>query len=267
MFSCEVPPYTVRYTHHGSPLKNQDDVLLLVHHFSSYGVITENIYLNVDVVEAPYEVFIQEARLTPLRVTEYFGYTSTITPSVLQFRYNYYNGATCTVSLDTLTSGWPKLGSLVSTDNDEEVTQVTHDCRDFLYLGLRYKHSSPPTPDLDYLPLTVHLYDPVQSEDPVVERLFLPIVITGAYPNLAPTVIYLDSYVMEISQYAIRTLPHESLSAKDSETPAEELIFNISRAPPENGGHFVHRDEPKKQIYSFLQRDLINRYDSFTLLF
>ena len=256
-FSCDLPPYTVRYTHNGSPLMSSDQVLLLVRHFTSNHVTTEKIYLAVDIVEAPYEVFIQESRLRSLRVPEYFGYTSAISPSVLHFRYNYYNGATCTVSLNKDVSGWPKLGQIVTLENEEEITELTHDCRDFLYLGLRYRHNSPPTPDMDYLPLTVQLDDPVQSSDPVVERLFLPIVISGAYPNLAPTATYLDSYVMEIDQYALRTLSHESMSAKDSETPAEELIFNISRGP--SVGYFVHRDSPTKRIYSFLQRDLINR--------
>ncbi len=55
------------------------------------------------------------------------------------FRYNYYDGATCSVSYTSNSSTkWPLYGQLVQGDNAAPVSNLRHDCRDFLYLHLRY---------------------------------------------------------------------------------------------------------------------------------
>ncbi len=54
------------------------------------------------------------------------------------FRYNYYDGATCIVSYTSNSSTkWPLYGQLVQGDDAAPVSNLRHDCRDFLYLHLR----------------------------------------------------------------------------------------------------------------------------------
>lgn len=206
----------------------------------------------------PFEVFVQDSRLKDVEVPEFFSLSNPIDASVIRFRYNYYDGATCIVSFSQLTSHLPMQGQVVRGVDLQPVETLRHDCRDFLYLGLRYKHLHPPSPRVDYLQLSVEVSDPSHGEDSVIEHTYLPITIKGAYSNMPPKASMVSSYIMEVEQYVLTALEPDVISAEDDETPNDQLVFNVSRPLLPGNGFFVHTDDHTVPIRSFLQADLMN---------
>jgi len=279
VFDCAFQPYDVRYVHNGSPLLYQDYVKLLIHEFhcndtSPHQRLQQHQHqhlqqLTVNIANARYEIFVQDTRLRPLEVDGSLGFSNIIDTSVLRFSYNYYDRAICTVTFDTYHSTYPMYGQIVAGNETHlssdagisggsVVPSLSHDCRDFLYLGLRYQHLRPPTPDVDYLPLAVHVSDPSRGEEPIREHFYLPIKLKGAYPNTGPVGPSNAVNFMTVTQFTMATLDPEVIRAKDAETPDDLLIFNITGLPRENEGYFVNLADPTRPIYSFLQSELLH---------
>ena len=70
----------------------------------------------------------------------------------------------CVVSFSRYGSAWPLVGQIVSAER-RRVESVEKDCREFLFMNLHYEHLGSVNPDMDYLPLTVHLLDPAVSDE------------------------------------------------------------------------------------------------------
>ena len=68
VFDCHFPPYTVQYMHNGNPLLEEDTIRLNVYYFTKDETLTESILLNVIVVQAPYDIFVDDPRLRALEV-------------------------------------------------------------------------------------------------------------------------------------------------------------------------------------------------------
>lgn len=62
------------------------------------------------------------------------------------------------------------------------------------------------------------------------------------------------SFVLEVEQFILTPLTTATLDARDAETPAERLVFNVT-APPA-GGYITHTDDHTKPITSFTWLDL-----------
>ena len=249
----------MQYIHDGNPLLTQDQVKLRIYHFNNHHTTVEIFYLNIHVVEAPFAVFVRDEQLKSLEVQEFYGLSNQIDASVIRFRYNPNNGATCTVAFSQQQSHRPMLGRIVRGHERHLVDNLKTDCRDFLFMGLMYEHLSPPTPEYDYLPLSVEVHDPAKSELPIQERIYLPIRIIGAYPNLVPKVSFSSLFIMEVDELEMSTFSNRVVSAMDSETPDDLLVFNISSSLPPNEGKIVHIHEKTKAITSFVQSDLLNQ--------
>ena len=151
-------------------------------------------------------------------------------------------------------SNMPLAGDILDR-HGVEIRTMLYDCRELLFMGLRYKHRHPGSPNMDYLPLAVEVEDPAQSNQVVKESLYLPIKISGAQPNTPPRISVKDSGAFEVEQYSLLTLDPKVVAAVDEETPAGQLVFNISRQPSE--GFFVHLLDQTQPLYSFLQADLL----------
>ncbi len=151
---------------------------------------------------------------------------------------------------------WPLYGQLID-ENDQPVSNLKHDCRDFLYLDLKYKHDSPHGPDVDYVPLFVEVNDPAQTGEPLQENVYLPVTIRGATPNTPPTVSIISTYAMEAEAQVLTTVNSEAIRADDAETRTDDIVFQISSDLREGDGFFVHMDDHTTPITSFRQGDLI----------
>ena len=73
-------------------------------------------------------------------------------------------------------------------------------------MSLHYQHQRFPTPEVDYLPLTVELWDESQGKDVVSERYYLPIYIKGALPNSPPHASFINMYMMDVNQFVLTTI-------------------------------------------------------------
>ena len=248
----------MKYTHNGSPLLTTDQIRLRVFYFTEDKTLVETVVIPIKVVEAPYEVFLKDPQRT-LNVKEFYGLSNPLDATILRFRYNYYNGASCQVSYSNSGDDLPSVGRFLTGEESDPVEQTFHsDCRDFLFMGLRYRHVKPPTTDTDYIPLQVEVNDPMQADEPILEQLYLPVVINDAFPNTPPKASFMASYTLDVDEFIMKILDPESMSAEDAETLKSNLVFNISMPPAPGDGFFIHVDDQTKPITSFLQGELIN---------
>uniref|UniRef100_A0A0L8GW04 Cadherin domain-containing protein n=3 Tax=Octopus bimaculoides TaxID=37653 RepID=A0A0L8GW04_OCTBM len=63
-------------------------------------------------------------------------------------------------------------------------------------------------------------------------------------------------YIMDVDQFILTTLIPGVISAEDYETPASQLVFNISKPPAPGNGFLVKLDDHTQPITSFIQDDL-----------
>lgn len=257
IFDCHFLPKTVQYIHNGSPLLTSDRVKLRVHLFTNSNTQTESVYLTVNVVNASHEV-IDTRGLRPVVVPEFNGLSNPIDASAIRFRNSSNQNVSCTVSFSKFYSPWPLVGQIVMGEKRQAVDSVKKDCREFLFMNLHYEHLRSPTPDVDYLPLTVELFDPAVSADVITERFYLPVYIKGALPNSPPHASFINMYMMDVDQFVLSTIIPGVISAEDYETPKGQLVYNISKPFEEGRGYLVHLDNHAKPISSFLQDDLDN---------
>ncbi|XP_013072951.2 FRAS1-related extracellular matrix protein 1-like isoform X1 [Biomphalaria glabrata] len=257
IFDCDFLPKTVQYVHNGSPLLQQDSVRLLVHKFTDTTTFTESVILRVNVNNASHSI-ISTQGLRPLVVPEYNGRSNTIDSTALRFKHSPNQNVSCTVGFSTFFSPWPVAGQIVMGEKRQVVDSVKKDCREFLFMNLHYEHLRSPTPEVDYLPLSVEVYDPAVSDEVVSERFYLPIHIKGAFQNSPPHASFLNMYMMDVDQFVLSTVVPGVISAEDYETPKRQLVFNITKPFGEGKGYFVHLDNHAKPIHSFLQDDLDN---------
>ncbi|XP_076440206.1 LOW QUALITY PROTEIN: FRAS1-related extracellular matrix protein 1-like [Babylonia areolata] len=258
IFDCHFLPRTVQYIHNGSPLLSSDRVKLRVHRFTPSDTLTETVHLTVKVVNASHDV-VDVRGLRPVVVPEFNGLSNAIDASSIRFRNSSNANVSCTISFSKFYSPWPLVGHIVmGGERRQVVDSVKKDCREFLFMNLHYEHLRSPTPEVDYLPLTVELFDSSVSEDVVSERYYLPIYIKGALPNSPPHASFINRYMMDVDQFVLSTIIPGVISAEDYETPKGQLVFNISKPFEEGRGYLVHLDNHAKPISSFLQDDLDN---------
>ena len=250
IFDCDFAPNRVVYHHNGSPMLDEDRVTLLVYVFGANETLTAVSDVIVRVVKVPHELVVPGHQV---RVDKFFGLSNPIDASVIRFRYARGIGAACTVGFSRFRSRLPLLGHILDADDDDRgVDAMREDCDEFLKLGLRYKHLSPPSPDVDYLPLEVQVL--ATSGEVQTERFYLPIHIDGAFPNTPPGVAFASSLVLDADEFVLTPLDAFVLKAKDGETPAGQLVFNVTSPP--SLGHFVRLSERTRPITAFRQKEV-----------
>jgi len=218
--------------------------------------VTETFYLNIRIVNSTQRVIITRG-LRPVVVPEFNGISNTIDASVIRFYHSGSRNVTCTVKFSKLQSQWPIAGQMVvGGDRREPVRARSTSCREFLFMHLHYEHTRAPNPDVDYLPLTVELFDPTISDEIITESYYLPIHIKGALPNTPPRSSFMSMYMMDVDQFVLSTILPDVITAEDYETPDSQLVYNISRFPTDDEGYFVNLDDHTTPITSFTQADL-----------
>lgn len=257
-FGCTYQPYTVKYIHSGNPFLNEDKVKLRVHRFTSRKTTTQIIYLNIKIVNASSELVVTRG-LRSIVVPEFNGISNVIDSSAIRFNHTRSSKVSCVVSFNKWGSEWPLVGHIVTGKQNRPVEGLKKNCQEFLYMNLHYEHLQKPTPDIDYLPLSIEVFDPEVSDDILTERYFLPIYIKGALLNSPPRSSFMSMYMMDVDQFVLTTIIPGIISAEDYETPNSHLVYNISKAPGPGQGFFVSLDDHITEITSFLQDDLENR--------
>ncbi|XP_035228266.1 FRAS1-related extracellular matrix protein 1-like, partial [Stegodyphus dumicola] len=255
VFDCAFKYGTVKYVHHGSPLLSNDTVKLRVYKFFEDDTVSEYLDLFFIIENSSYDVI--QPKL-PLIVKEFYGLTNAINESVLTFNYNHKAGAVCEVKISDDNHFRPAYGRIIGVG--EINIPFKRRCRDFLQLGLRYEHLKPPSPNIDYILISVEVNSDPDLNDGglVTERFHIPVIIEPGFPNLPPKASFSGMYLMDVDQFIITAITPAVLSATDSETPSDQLVFNISKPLLPHQGSIVHLSDHTRPITSFRQIDLNN---------
>uniref|UniRef100_A0A8C7DFZ2 Fras1 related extracellular matrix 1b n=1 Tax=Oncorhynchus kisutch TaxID=8019 RepID=A0A8C7DFZ2_ONCKI len=268
VFDCHFLPDEVKYIHNGSPLLEEDTVMLRVYRFTDSDTVVETVVLRMIVVEP--ESSLVELGSTPLVVPRFYGLSNAIDGGILSIRSP--PDVACTVRLLTPETSVPSLGQLVTEDDPgdgrsdaefgsvgllspclhgtKEVRFLKATCHEFLSLALKYQHLSPPSPEIDYIPIRVELRDQASR----TEAVWLPVLIHGAMQNQPPQAAFMASFILEADQFILTPLTTAALDAKDGETPQERLVFNVTKPPAQ--GYIAHLDDHTKTCHSFIWQDL-----------
>ncbi|KAG7327532.1 hypothetical protein KOW79_009138 [Hemibagrus wyckioides] len=282
VFDCHFQSDEVKYIHNGSPLLEEDTVMLRVYRFTHSETFTETFLLRVQVLAAQRSLI--EFGKVPLVVPEFYRLSNTIDNSVLTFISE--PDVICTVRLLNSEISVPMLGQVVKEDlaqrdqaselipgprkgrqtaiscpgnkacvhNTREVRFLKTSCSEFLTSGLKYEHLSPPSPEIDYVPLKVEIRDQNTRALLKAESVWLPVLIHGAMHNQPPHAAFMSMFILEVDQFILTPMTTASLDAKDDETPQAQLVFNVTKPPAE--GYITHLDDHTKAVFSFSWQDL-----------
>uniref|UniRef100_A0A3B3ZBH1 Cadherin domain-containing protein n=1 Tax=Periophthalmus magnuspinnatus TaxID=409849 RepID=A0A3B3ZBH1_9GOBI len=204
----------------------------------------------------------------PLIVPVFLGLSNPIDASVLQIR----TGPDQICSVRFYSALVPAVGQLVDPQNSrnhgnqncsgnspcldqtQPVVFLKTSCEGFLQSGLRYQHLSPPSPQMDYIPLGVELRERATRALLESEYVWIPVRINPGLPDQPPRASFMASSILEVDQFVLTPLTLATLDAEDAETPQSRLVFNVT-APPA-GGYLTHLDDHTREVHSFTWDDL-----------
>ncbi|XP_042894734.1 FRAS1-related extracellular matrix protein 1 isoform X2 [Parasteatoda tepidariorum] len=255
VFDCEFQPKTVKYVHHGSPLVWNDTVKFRASKFLNHDTISEYFELFFMIQNSSYDVILP---LRPLVIKEFFGITQAIDDSVLNFNFSQREGAMCKIKMSRHFNQRPSHGQMVIGHENQAVDVIKRRCNEFLQLGLRYQHLKPPSPNIDFVSIAVEVNDPL-IDNIISEWYHIPVIIEPGFPNLPPKASFSGMYLMDVDQFIVTAITPTVLSATDSETPSNLLVFNITKPLLPHQGTIVHlSSDHSRPISSFKQSDLNN---------
>uniref|UniRef100_A0A3Q2YGZ6 Fras1 related extracellular matrix 1a n=1 Tax=Hippocampus comes TaxID=109280 RepID=A0A3Q2YGZ6_HIPCM len=262
VFNCHYRENEVKYVHNGSPLLTEDTVKL---RFTETDTYTEVFSLHVDIVEPDCSII----KLGPqfLQVP-FYGISADVDGNVLSFHYEKRSSLECSIHLNSHDTHLPAHGQLVTGKPEEAVkrgdensgvclkgvklvTFLKVPCEDFLLMGLKYQHMTPPSPDIDYIAIRLDLKDTRSGNS---EQIWIPVQITGGLVNQSPVMSFMSTFILEVDQFILTPLSTATLDGEDEETQQERLIFNITKAPSD--GFITHLSDQTRPIHSFTWLDL-----------
>uniref|UniRef100_A0A3B5APF7 FRAS1-related extracellular matrix protein 1-like n=1 Tax=Stegastes partitus TaxID=144197 RepID=A0A3B5APF7_9TELE len=262
VFDCSFLQDEVKYVHNGSPLLDEDTVKLRVY-FTSSDTLVQTVVLKIRVLDSGSGVV--ELGSVPLVVPQFYSLSNAIDGSVLNIRTS---GLICSVRLINTDISVPAVGQLVREEESSPRTPgnkpclhhtkqldfLKTSCSDFLSSGLKYQHLSPPSPEIDYIPIRVELRQQATRALLESEAVWLPVLIHGAMQNQPPQAAFMASFILEVDQFILTPLTTAALDAKDHETPQEQLVFNVTDPPAD--GYITHLDDHTRPVQSFTWTDL-----------
>lgn len=186
VFDCHFLPNEVQYVHNGCPILDEDSVKLRLYRFTETDTFMETFLLRVHLVEPDCNIIRLSSNM--LEVTEFYGLSQAIDKNLLQFDYDRTANLDCTIRLDPVGTHLPAHGKLVTlnrkpegprgdqphsffsetqlkcpggscTPGLQEVGSLRASCEEFLMMGLRYQHTRPPSPNVDYIAIQLDLMD------------------------------------------------------------------------------------------------------------
>nr|XP_033774927.1 FRAS1-related extracellular matrix protein 1 [Geotrypetes seraphini] len=286
VFDCHFLPHEVKYTHNGCPILDEDEVMLRVYRFTENETFTRTYTLQVKLLEPDCNII--KMGSMALEVPEFYGLSNVIDKNVLTFDYNRKINLECTIRTTSLETLLPSHGQVVTGEPEKEwprgdqphsfflrpnhrtdprcrsggcltglkkiSTVLKVSCEEFLTMGVRYQHLSPPSPNVDYIPIRLDLTDTRSKSIYKSEYAWIPVHIRTAFPNQIPKAAFMPSFILEVDQFILTPLTTATLDAEDSETPKNLLIFNITRPPLQ--GFITHLSDHTKSITSFTRKDL-----------
>ncbi|CAI5682307.1 unnamed protein product [Oreochromis niloticus] len=288
VFDCDYLADEVKYVHNGCPLLKEDTVKLRLYTFTEAETYMEVFSIHVEIMEPECTII----RLGPksLEVPEFYSLSNAVDGNVVSFHYERRSSLECSIHLNSHDTHLPTHGQLVTGEPEEAVRRgdepetfihlrqqldnkaramcksedclkglklvrfTTVSCEDFLVMGLRYQHTDPPSPQVDYIAVRLDLKDTRSGSVYQSEQAWIPVQITGATPNQPPKPAYMSMFILEVDQFILTALSTATLDAEDEETPKQLLVFNITTAPQD--GFITHLSDHTRPVSSFTWLDL-----------
>ncbi|XP_076876248.1 FRAS1-related extracellular matrix protein 2a isoform X2 [Brachyhypopomus gauderio] len=247
-FPCEFGPNDVKYSHFGSRSPAGDRVRLQLRYDTQTETIIIPFMLEVEVLFTQLEIVTKNV---PLTVDKLHGTSNPITRKILEFTFDR-TSEQCVVVSWAARSAIPRYGKVT----DERKLENTMDCDAFLRANIRYKHTSlHKSPDRDYIPMTVELRN---QENIVLKQEFFHIMvrIKEGLGNTPPKPSFVATMMVEVAQFVMTALTPDMLSAEDTESHPDDLIFNITSPLSYEEGYIVSTDDRNLPLTTFYQRDL-----------
>ncbi|XP_033962126.1 FRAS1-related extracellular matrix protein 1a [Pseudochaenichthys georgianus] len=288
VFDCHYLADEVKYVHNGCPLLKEDDVKLRLYRFTETETYMEVFSLHVDIIEPDCSIIKLGPKL--LEVPEFYSLSDAVDGNVVSFHYEKRSSLECTVHMSNYDTHLPAHGQLVTgeperaTVRGDEPESFIHlrqqlenkaramcksedclkglklvkftkiPCDDFLMMGLRYQHTDPPSPDVDYIAIRLDLKDLRSGSIYQSEQAWIPVRVVGATPNQPPKPSFMSMFILEVDQFILTPLSTATLDSEDEETPQQLLVFNITKPPVD--GFITHLSDHTRPISSFTWLDL-----------
>lgn len=285
VFDCHYQAEQVKYVHNGCPLLKEDIVKLRLYRLTESETYMEVFTLHIDILEPDCNLIRLGSK--PLQVPEFYGLSDSINGNVLALHFEKRSSLECSIHLRSHDTPLPRHGRLVTGEpqqaakrGDEpesfiqlrdnkaraqcksgdclkglkllEVTTVP--CEKFLMMGIKYQHTDPPSPNIDYIFIRLELRDTRSGSIYTSEQAWIPVQIASALPNHPPTPSFMSTFILEADQFILTPLSTATLDAEDEETPKQLLVFNITSSPAE--GFITHLSGHTCPIFSFTWLDL-----------
>ncbi|XP_055982229.1 FRAS1-related extracellular matrix protein 2 [Sorex fumeus] len=264
-FACDFGPGEVRYSHLGARSPSRDRVRLQLRYDAPGGAAVLPLVLEVEVVFTQLEIV---TRNLPLVVEELLGTSNALDARSLEFAYQPETEE-CRVGILSGLGALPRYGELLHypqvppepiLEAGSSQEPLLMDCRAFLELGVRYRHTAPSrSPNRDWVPMVVELRArgaPVGSPALKREHFQVLVRIRGGAENTAPKPSFVAMMMMEVDQFVLTALTPDMLAAEDTESPPDLLIFNLTSPFLPGQGYLVSTDDRSLPLSSFTQRDL-----------
>uniref|UniRef100_H0X5Q1 FRAS1-related extracellular matrix protein 1 n=1 Tax=Otolemur garnettii TaxID=30611 RepID=H0X5Q1_OTOGA len=285
VFDCHFLPNEVKYVHNGCPILDEDAVKLRLYRFTETDTFTETFTLRVYLLEPDCNII--RMSNNALEVSEFYGLSQAIDKNLLTFDYDRMASLECTVRLDPVRTWLPAHGQMVLVEprlgeprGDQphsffpesqvgtelkcpsgscspglkKIGSLKVSCEEFLLMGLRYQHTDPPSPNVDYISIQLDLTD---SRSKIVyksESAWLPVYIRAGIPNQVPRAAFMAMFILEVDQFILTSLTTSVLDCEEDETPKPLLVFNITKAPLQ--GYVTNLLDHTRPISSFTWKDL-----------
>ncbi|XP_004677729.1 PREDICTED: FRAS1-related extracellular matrix protein 1 [Condylura cristata] len=285
VFDCHFLPNEVKYVHNGCPILDEDTVKLRLYRFTETDTFIETFILRVYLLEPDCNIIHLSNNV--LEVSEFYGLSRAIDKNLLRFDYDRTASLECTVSLDPVGTRLPAHGQIVLVEPQPEeprgdqphsffpepqlgkelkcpdgsctlglkkIGSLKVSCEEFLLMGLRYQHKSPPSPNVDYVSIRLDLTDSRSKIIYKSESTWLPVYIRAGIPNQIPKAAFMAMFILEVDQFILTSLTTSVLDCEVDETPKPLLVFNITKPPLQ--GYVTHLLDHTRPISSFTWQDL-----------
>ena len=247
-FPCRFGPKDVHYTHFGGHSPQEDYIRMQIRYDTQTQTIIIPFILHIHVSFKQLEIITQNA---PISVRNLLDLSQPLSSENMHFSYDPSHQV-CKVTILSPASGLPRYGRIV---NDTTALSMI-DCEEFLQMGVRYQHMArSKSPRKDFIPLLAELMD--HNGTLIKQEYFQKMVrIRSGRKNTAPKINPDSSLVMDVDQFVMTAITQEILSAYDSETADDQLIFNITEPLANEDGFIVSTDDRELPIQSFYQGDV-----------
>uniref|UniRef100_A0A8C8SHP3 FRAS1 related extracellular matrix 2 n=1 Tax=Pelusios castaneus TaxID=367368 RepID=A0A8C8SHP3_9SAUR len=260
-FPCDFGPREVKYWHLGSRSPSRDRLRLQLRYDSPSRALLLPLVLEVEVLFAQLEIV---TRNLPLTVESLLGTSNALDGRSLEFAFQP-GSQRCRVGALPGLGGLPRYGELLGPPAAQwhpaggvPSPAAWWECEEFLWLGLRYRHTAAGgSPNRDLLPMVVELREAAGAGALLKREHFQVLVrLRAGAENTPPRPSFVAMLMMEVDQFVLTALTPDMLAAEDTESPADLLLFNITSPFGPGQGHVVSTDDRSLPIASFSQRDV-----------